>query len=74
MSAHYAALTSEERRVARLEARLRYLPQALDRTKTKLCRLEAEAISLGLHDLAELTISAENGDLIAAEWLRRFGR
>lgn len=74
MTARHAALTPEERRVARLDERVRYLPLALDRTRTKLCRLEAEAISLGLHDLAELTRAAANDDLIAAEWLRRFGR
>jgi len=74
MCAVAAAISLDERRIARLEARVRYLPQALDRAKAKVVRLEAEAISLGLHDLAELTRSAEAGDLIAAEWLRRFGR
>ena len=71
MNAKLATLTSEQRRIAQLEYRLRYLPMGLKRARDRLTRLESEAIDLGMHDLVELRNSHLSGDLIATEWLRR---
>ena len=73
MSQALQTMSADERRVARLEYRMRYLPVGIARARSKLCRLEGEAIALGMLDLVELRNSKTAGDLIAAEWLRRLG-
>lgn len=69
----HAERDAEQERLRRLEYRVRQLPGQIARTRSKLSRLEHEAIDLGLHDLADLRLSARNGDLIAREWLGRLG-
>lgn len=73
MSAALKTLSTEERRLARLEYRMRYLPQGIDRARSKLLKLEGEAIALGMHDLVQLRNSHSAGDLIASEWMKRLG-
>ncbi len=73
MSAALKTLSPEDRRLARLEYRMRYLPLGIDRAREKLLRLEGEAIVLGLRDLVQLRNSHHAGDLIATEWMKRLG-
>ncbi len=73
MSAALKTMSPDERRLARLEYRMRYLPQGIDRARAKLLRLEGEAIDLGMHDLVQLRRSHHAGDLIASEWMKRLG-
>ncbi len=68
-----ADLPSDQQRLAKLESRVRYLPQAIDRAKAKVERLEDEAVSLGLMNRKKLIESDQHGDLIANEYLRRLG-
>ncbi len=67
------AMTDDDRRIARLEYRMRYLPLGIERAQGKLLRLEAEAIDLGMRDIVTLRNSHFSGDLIASEWMKRLG-
>ena len=51
--AEFAEANRQQLAIMRLERRLRYLPSAIETTRAKLARLEAEAASLGLHDIIE---------------------
>lgn len=66
-------LSEDDHRINRLAYRMRYLPEGMDRARSKLLKLEAEAIGLGMHDLVELRNSHHSGDLIATEWMKRLG-
>lgn len=68
----YRHLSEEDQRIARLSARVRYVPKAIERTEAKLQRLRKEASSIGL-SLPSLEGSHYNGGMIATEYLKRLG-